>query len=222
MPAILKGKAKYKIPENAKPGDEVEISGHDFEADQEDFERALAGRLAQQKRQFDAKEQELTKKLAELEEKGGNLEGEKKLKAQLDALQAKLADSELKSRIDSQLKAAGLSDLPDEFRPGRLKADASDEDVAEAVKAAGDRFAKLKESLGVKQSTEEDTPKSKTLGQRGAGGSGDKKAKVEAMRDKVKRVKPSLLPMLEGMSDEQQQDIMASWDDQGLLNSPQK
>lgn len=218
MVASLKGNAKITIPENAKPGDEVEVQGITFDADQADFERALRGRLDQAKRQAEAEKAELTKTIEEL--KGNAPKPDEQLKLQVERLSNELSSAKLERRIEAQLKAANMADLPDAYRATiRVKPDASDEDLAAAVEAAGKSFLDLKTSLG---GNAEGEPKKKpTIGNPGNGGSGDPKNKLEALRDKVKKNRPDLIKHLDGIAPEQQQEVMDSWEAQGVL-SPKK
>lgn len=218
MVASLKGNAKIVIPENAKPGEEIEVQGITFDADQADFERALRGRLDQAKRQAEAEKAELTKTIEEL--KGNAPKPDEQLKLQVERLSNELSSAKLERRIEAQLKAANLADLPDAYRATiRVKPDASDEDLAAAVEAAGKSFLDLKTSLG---GNAEGEPKKKpTIGNPGNGGSGDPKNKLETLRDKVKKNRPDLIKHLDGISPEQQQEVMDSWEAQGVL-SPKK
>lgn len=219
MAASLKGNAKVVIPENAKPGDEIEVQGITFEADQADFERALRGRLDQAKRQAETEKAELTRTIEEL--KGNAPKPDEQLKLQVERLSSELSSAKLERRIEAQLKATNLVDLPDAYRATiRVKPDASDEDLAAAVEAAGKSFLDLKTSLG---GNAEGEPKKKpnNLGNPGNGGSGDPKNKLETLRDKVKKVRPDLIKHLDGVTPDQQQEIMDSWESQGVL-SPKK
>jgi len=222
MPAKLKGSTEYVVPENAKPGDTIKIDA-DFVADQDDFERALAGRLAQQKRQHEAEKQELSDKLKALESKQDqNDKPDPKLQKQIDQLSQDLAQSKLAIRIEAQLKKQGLTDIPQAYRDQiKVKADASDEDLASAVESVGGEFKALKESLGGGKE-EAATKEEKNLGRPGSGGSNDKKNKTAQLMDKVQRFRPDLEKMLNGLSDEQTIEVLQSWENQGVLAPPTK
>ena len=114
MVASLKGNAKITIPENAKPGEEIEVQGITFDADQADFERALRGRLDQAKRQAETEKAELTKTIEEL--KGNAPKPDEQLKLQVERLSNELSSAKLERRIEAQLKAANMADLPDALR----------------------------------------------------------------------------------------------------------
>lgn len=217
MAATLKGTAKVKLEADYKAGDEVELKDITFEADQTDFERALRSRLDQAKRQHESDKAELVKTIDELKSK--ELKPDEQLKLQVERLSSELSATKLERRIEAQLKAAKLSDLPDAYRATiRVKPEASDEELAAAVAAAGQSFAALRESLGIKGEPEPKT----NLGAGGNGGSGDPKKKVDALRDKVKRYKPELIKHIDGIAPEQQQEVMESWDAQGILAPPTK
>lgn len=217
MGATLKGTTKVKLEQDYKAGDEVELKDISFEADQTDFERALRGRLDQAKRQHEASVSDLTKQIEDL--KNGAPKPDEALKLQVDRLSNELANAKLQTKIDAQLKKAGLSDLPDAYRGTiRLKADASDDDVQAEVDRAGKEFAALKESLGGDKSEPKPKP---NIGNPGNGGSGDPKNKMDTMRDKVKRNRPDLIKHLDGIAPEQQAEVMESWESQGIL-TPKK
>lgn len=210
MGANLKGTAKIKLEADYKAGDEVELKDITFEADQTDFERALRGRLDQAKRQGETEKADLQKQIDELK----GTKPDEQLKLQVERLNNELQQTKLQTRIDGQLKKAGLVDLPDAYRSTiRLKVDANDEEVAAEIDRAGKEFQALKESLGAGKEQ-----KPNNVGERGNGGSGDKKPKLETLRDKVKSVRPDLIKHIDGIAPEQQQEVMESWESQGILN----
>lgn len=224
MPAILKGTASITVPADAKPGDVIEVKGVEFTADQEDYDRALAARLAQQKRQHQKEVEELDRLHKEELEK---LKGDgkpapdnaalKKLEEETLALKNKLAATELKTKVDAALAAAGLEKAPAVYRNSlNLKADATDEDIAEAVKKLADD-ADLKKLLG-----ETVTPP-KPVGNRGGSGSGDRDDnKTGALLLKAQRNQPQLYQMLVGMPPDEQKTTLADWEAQGSLEPASK
>jgi len=216
MPANLKGNAKVKLEHDYKAGDEIELAGITFEADQADYERSLRDRLAQQKRQHETEKQELARQLEEL--KGNQPKPDEQLRLQVERLSNELATTKLNARVEQQLKKHGLSDLPDAYRATiRVKPDASDDELAQAILQAGNAFQELKKELGAGSPS----PKP-NVGNPGNGGSKDEPSKSEKLHDKAKRLRPDLYKMLDGMPPEQSTEVLQSWDDQGLLATPKK
>ena len=224
MPQILKGKTKFTIPAEAKPGDVIDIDAN-FEADQADYERALRDRLAQKDRVHEKALEDLRKELeakpATPDEKTAQQLAA--LAAESKALKDKLAAAELKERINKQLEKAGLDKVPAAFRATiNLPADASDDDIKAAVEGlAADpdvqTFTKVKEepSAGGERKAPEGS------GRRGQGGSRDTKAKLDDLKEKARLNAPNLFAMLDPNLDEAaQQDVLQTWENQGHLKSP--
>ncbi len=228
MPAILKGTAKITIPADAKPGDEIEVKGVSFEADQDDYERSLRQRLDQQKRQhtldIEAKETQIKELKAKLPVEGAGNNApvpDPAVANKIAALEKDLAESKLQQRIDAQLKKSGLAEIPTVFRNSlKLAANASDAEVEDAVKALSED-GDLKK-LMAKDTTTEDPKKPRNPTPRpGGGGSQDPKDKISTLAEKARLNAPQYHAMLAGMEAEQQLEVLESWDAQGVL-SPKK
>lgn len=225
MPAVLKGNAKVKLEKDYKAGEEVELAGVSFEADQDDFERMLRGRLDQQQRKHDTEKADLTTKLeaatkAAPAEKGSEPSAEvKALQDKLAALEASSVQTALNLRLDNALAQAGLK-LPKELRSSlKLKADATDEDIDAAVKQGTERLKALKAEMGVKEGEEaEETAAPTPIGRTGSAGSRDKNTqRLGDLEEKAKRFRPNDAAMLAGMDNESRLEVLKDWEAQGLL-----
>lgn len=224
MPAKLKGSATIKVPENAKPGDEITLEDVTFIADQDDFDRSVRDRLKQQQKKHDEEANSLREKISELETKASGPDASaetKKLQEQLTAMAAKQAERDLQDRIQEKLAQKGLADLPKAYR-GLIKAkpDASDEELEAQIDEASAEFTSLKTSLSATE--QQATPPAKpSFGAQGAGGSRDSQKKIDMLRDKVRTTRPDLERHLTGLSDEMALDVMTTWDAQGHLKPKQ-
>ncbi len=221
MPALLKGKMKWKVPENAKPGDEVEVEGT-FEADQSDYDGSLRARLDQQKRQLEASFEPERKELTELKAKGtpAPQATDTKTTERLQQLERELAQSKLDKKVDEALKKAGLVSIPKVYRDSiRLDPAATDAEVEAAAKALAD-------DPDLKKLTTTPEPETKPAkpgtGGRGGQGSGDPKDKLATLSEKARTNAPQLHKMLLDMGPDEQKDVLESWESQGVLNPPQK
>lgn len=224
MPANLKGSAEVTVPADAKPGDKFKVEGITFEVEQDDFERSLRTRLSQQKRQHETELAELDKthkeELAKLGKGDKEPEANKateKMEKELAEMKAKFAQAELQGRLTAALAAAGLDKAPAVYRNSvTLKADASDDDIAEAVKKLSED-PDLQKLLG----TETTEPTIKAIGNRGGSGGADKGAEDKhlALMRKAELNQPKLHRMLAGMEPEQQKTTLADWEAQGSLEA---
>lgn len=217
MPAKLKGSATIKIPEGAKPGDEITVEDVTFIADQDDFDRSVRDRLKQQQKKHDEEKQGLEAKITELESKNAPEPSQelKQLKDRLAEMDAKQAQRDLQDRVTAELEKQGLVDLPKAYRSLiNAKPDASDEELAAMVKEAGDEFTALRTKLAPEAPV---APAKPSFGAPGSGGSKDQQKKIDSLRSKVQANRPDLMRHLTGLSDEMALDVMQTWDTQGDL-----
>ncbi len=227
MAAILKGLLKkFKVPENAKPGDEIEVSG-EFEADQDDYEQSLDKRLKSERK----KAEDLQK---QLEKANKDLEAEKK-KSTGTPEPSNAANQAILDRLDAQEKQAKrdrqeaklqrildqkAKDLPDAMRRTiNVPDDADDETIEAAVERVNKEFEKLKLDLGVKKQK----PNVGTGAQGSGSGSTEEeaeKATVAGLLKKANTNRPDLIDVLNN-SAENEKDmglVLKDWDSKGLLD----
>ena len=227
MPAELKGSTKFKVPEGAKPGDEIELKDVVFIANQDDFDRSLRTRLEQQQRKHDTEKADMQGQLDEANKKASGTQAApdaatakalEKLAKQNGDLQERLAKNETRSRIEAAVAAAGLTKMPKVYRASldSLKVDASDSEINDAV-AALVADPDLKKILTAPATIQQPAISGPT-GRRGAGGSTDAQKKLDALRDKMQRNRPELAASLDTVNDEAAQiEILESWDAQKQL-----
>ncbi len=221
MALQLQGTAKVKVPEDAKPGDEIEVTT-EFSAEQGPVDRLIADRIARDRKEDQAKLKELEAKLKDKEGK----EGESAvLQNQLTQLNEKLAASELLRRVDEALRAAGAADLEAEFR-GSIRVAATDDDgaIADAVKAAVKRKEEFVKKYGGGTTKIEDGKGG--TGILGAGGSPDNTPEGKKLADLVglvKRMNPGLMTYIDRAADAPAKiKLMESYKAQGLLEPKKK
>ncbi len=219
MALLLSGTAKVKVPEGAKPGDEITVK-QEFEADQGPVDQIVASRLERDRKEDKAKIQDLEKKISDLAgEEGKTAAQEKRLKD----LETELANSKTQEKIDKALRKAGAADLEDEFRTG-IKVSSSDDDgdVEKAVKSAIERRKEFLKKHGAKAKEEGGVQTGRT----GSGGSEDVEAEDKQFADLmalVKRNKPGLeLYVNREGSKEKKIKLMQAYKAKGLLEPKAK
>jgi hypothetical protein len=220
MALELDGKAKIKIPETAKPGDEIEVSTK-FTAEQGPVDRIVTERLERAQKEDKAKITELENKL-----KGTATDSEKatQLQAQINELTAKNQAAENQARIEKALRKADASNLEDEFRAG-ITVDAKDDDgqVEEKIKAAIKKRDEFLKKHGIKKSA---AGNDQIIGRVGSGGSTDDDPadKVHAdLVDLMEKNNPGLKLYVDRAGDKAAQTkLLQNYKAQGLLNPKAK
>ncbi len=220
MALLLNGTAKVKVPEGAKPGDEIEVKT-EFSAEQGPIDQLVASRLERDRKEDKAKIQTLETKISELAGTEGKTAAQEK---RLADLESELAESKKNEKVDKALRKAGAADLEDEFRTG-IKVSSTDDDAAidAAVKDAVKRREDFLKKHGGKVKPSEEGVAS---GRPGSGGSLDEEAEDKKHSDLlalVKRNKPGLLVYIERAgSKEDKTKLMQKYKAQGLLEPKAK
>lgn len=232
MGAKIKGSIKVKAEKDFKKGDEIELSDVTFDADQEDFEAALEPRLKRERKKISEAEEraeKAEKALADAEkagkEKGGEVDS--KTAERLEKLEAENKSLQLKMKVESAIKKAGV-ELPEQFRNAiSLKPNASDDAIEEAVKDQVKAFNDLKKSLGApeKAQTEEEKAAAKAaeaakkpgngLGNQGQGDppqTPQQKQDLERLMNLARQFVPGQLTNLENLDDAGKLDVLSSWE----------
>ena len=236
MPALLSGKIKHKADKDIKAGEEFEVSGK-FEFDQSDFDAVVRERVdrektktQEQKDRADAAE----KKLKEAEDaakddkggKGGKADAEQtkklaELELKLQETNTKLAEKELKGRIDDKLEVKGLK-LPKAYRNQiNLKNDADEDTIDEAIATAEKTYKEDLKAAGIDPEAKPKEEKKGGFGQRGNGTGAKDGSEGKKALQKLKQNRPDLANMISSKPEEKQEEAAILYDSKGQLEPKQ-